>query len=118
MDEKVTANLVCFLLLSPVHTILSPAFIIRFPPVNKLPNKLAPNVPSNILKNPPLCSLISFSVALVTPFNKIPEFYSASIIFIISFKSSCSIINCFCTFSKHFFTCYFSKVFTSTYSII
>ena len=64
MDEMVTANLGCFLLLplpSPAHTIPSPALIIPFP-LNKLPNKLAPNVPSNILKNPPLCSLVSFSI--------------------------------------------------------
>ena len=77
MDEMVTANLSFFLLPSPLallpspaRTILSPltllaalpspSLIMPFPPVNKLPNKLAPNVPSNILKNPPLCSLVSF----------------------------------------------------------
>ena len=64
MDEKVTVNLGCFFLLpSPALTIPSnlallatlpsPALTIPFPPVNKLPNKLAPNVPSNILKNLP-----------------------------------------------------------------
>ena len=79
MDEKVTANLVFFLLPShaltipsPALTIPSPALIIPFPPFNKLPNKLAPKVPSNIPKNPPLCSLVSFSIVLLTPFNKIP----------------------------------------------
>ena len=102
MDEKVTANLGVFLARSPaltipsplalIATLPSPALIIPFP-VNKLPNKLAPNVLSNILKNPPLYSLVSFSIVLVTPFNKIPEFSNASIIFIISFISSCSIIN-------------------------
>ena len=94
MDEKVIANLGSFLLPlpSPARTIPSPALIIPFP-VNKLPNKLVPNVPSNILKNPPLCSLDSFSIVLLTPFNKIPEFSNASIIFIIPFISSCSIIN-------------------------
>ena len=74
-------------------TLPSQALIIPFPPVNKLPNKLAPNVPSNILKNPPLCSLVSFLIVLLTPYNKIPEFPKALIIFIISFMSSCSIIN-------------------------
>ena len=104
MDEKVTVNLGGFFLLpSPTLTIPSPlalfatlpspALTITFPPVNKLPNKLAPNVPSNILKNPTLCSLFSFSIVLLTPFNKIPEFSRASIIFIISFISSCSTIN-------------------------
>ena len=69
MDENVTVNLVFFLLAlpapaltipSPARTIPSPALIIPFPPVNKLLNKLAPNVPSNILKNSPLCSLVLF----------------------------------------------------------
>ena len=77
MDEKVTVNLGVFLLPAPALTIPSPTFIIPFPPVNKFLNKLAPNVPSNILKNPPLCSLVSFSIVLVTPFNKIPEFSNA-----------------------------------------
>ena len=93
MDEKVTVNLGVFLLPSPTRTTPSPALIIPFPPVNKLPNKLAPQVPKSIPKNPPLCSLVSFSIVLVAPFNKIPEFSKASIIFIISFMSSCSIIN-------------------------
>ena len=70
MDEKVIANLVFFFLLP------SPALTIPFP-VNKLPNKLAPKVPKSILKNPPLCSLISFSIVLLTPFNKISEFFSS-----------------------------------------
>ena len=73
MDEKITANLGVFLASSPALTIPSPALIIPFPPVNKLPNKLAPKIPSNILKNPPLCSLVSFSIVLLTPFNKIPS---------------------------------------------
>ena len=92
MDEKVTANLGFFLAPSPALTIPLPVLIIPFP-VNELPHKLAPKVPKNILKNPPLCSLVSFSIVLITPFNKIPEFSNASIIFIISFISSCSIIN-------------------------
>ena len=100
MDEKVIVNLGVFLFPSTAVTIPSsalttpsPALIIPFPPVNKISNKLAPKVPSNILKNPALCSLVSFSIVLVTYFNKIPEFSNASIIFIISFISSCSIIN-------------------------
>ena len=110
MDEKVTVNLGFFLIPSPAltipspaRTIPSPALIIPLPPVNKLPNKLAPKVPKRIPKNHFLCSLVSFSIVLVTPFNKIAEFSNASIIFIISFMSSCSIINltpkpciCFC----------------------
>ena len=90
MDEMVIVNLGLFLLPSPARTIPSPlallatlpslARIIPFPPVNKFPNKLAPKVPSHILKNPPLCSLVSFSIVLLTAFNKIPEFSRASII--------------------------------------
>ena len=100
-DEKVTANIGVFLAPSPLcllamfplpaFTIPSPALIIPFP-VNKLTNKLAPKVPSNILKNPPLCSLVSFSIVLLL-LHQIPEFSNASIIFIISFMSSYSIIN-------------------------
>ena len=52
MDEMVIGNLGFFLLPlpSPARTIPSLALIIPFPPVNKFPNKVAPNVPSNILK--------------------------------------------------------------------
>ena len=69
MDEKVTVNLGVFLVPSPARTIPSPARTIPFPPVNKLPNKLALKAPKSIPKNPPLCSLVSFSIVLVTPFN-------------------------------------------------
>ena len=77
MDEKIIVNLGVFLLTSPALTIPSPALtipspalIIPFSPVNKSPNKLTPKVPSNILKNPPLCSFVSFSIVLFIPFNK------------------------------------------------
>ena len=69
MDEKVIANLGFSLLPLPARTIPSPALTIPFPPVNKLPNKLAPKVPKSILKNPLLCSLVSFLIVLLTPFN-------------------------------------------------
>ena len=54
-----------------------PVLYIPFPvlynpfPVNKLPNNDAPNVPNNILKNPPSCFLILFLIALLVPFNNI-----------------------------------------------
>ena len=82
MDEKVTVNLGVFLLPSPALAIPSPARTIPFPPVNKLPNKLAPKVPKSISKNPPLCSLVSFLIVLLTPLNKIPEFSNASITYL------------------------------------
>ena len=69
-------NLGFFLLPSPARTIPlplvllaklpSPALTIPFPTVNKLPN---------IFKNPPFCSLVSFLIVLLTPFNKIPEIF-------------------------------------------
>ena len=49
------------------------------------PNKLAPKVTNNILKNPPYCSFVSFSIALVIPFNKTLESLRASTIFKILF---------------------------------
>ena len=92
MDEKVIANLGLFFtsLVCSYYSIT--ALIIPFP-VNKLPNKLAPKVPKSILKNSPLCSLISFSIVLLTPFYKISEFSGSLIILITSCISSSSIIN-------------------------
>ena len=93
MDEKVIENLGLFFFTSltcSYYSISSPH--IPFPD-NKLPNKLASKVPKCILKNHPLCFLFSFSIVLLTPFNKISEFSSSLIIFIISCISSSSIIN-------------------------
>ena len=49
-----------------------PPLTIPFP-VKKLRNKLALNIPYNILKNCPLFSFVPFLIVLVTPFNKILE---------------------------------------------
>ena len=43
-------------------------------PVKRNPNKLAPNVPNNILRNPAFCSFTSFYTVSVTTFNNKPEF--------------------------------------------
>ena len=54
----------------------SPALTVPFPDkffVNRSPSKLAPKVSSNILKNPPFCSFVSFLIVLVAPFDKIFE---------------------------------------------
>ena len=40
---------------------------------NIFPNKLAPSVPINILRNPPSCSFASSFIVSLTPFNSIPE---------------------------------------------
>ena len=61
-----------------------PALTISFP-ANRFPNKLAPKVPYNMLKNPHFCSFVSFLIVLVTPFNKILESSRAWTIFITSF---------------------------------
>ena len=65
-----------FLIPSPALKNPPPALTVPFPDkffVNRSPSKLAPNVPSHILKNPPFCSFLSFLIVLVTPFNKIFE---------------------------------------------
>ena len=56
------------------------------------PNRLASKVPNNMLKYPPVCSFVLFSIILVTPFNKILESSRASTIFIMSFISLFEII--------------------------
>ena len=56
------------------------------------PNKLAPKVPSNILKIPPFCSFVLFLIFLVTAFSKILESSRAQTIFIMSLISLSEII--------------------------
>ena len=68
-----------------------PALTIPFP-VNKFPNKIAPKVANNKLKNPRFCSFTSFWTVLETTFSKIFESSSARITFIIAFISSFEII--------------------------
>ena len=69
-----------------------PALYIPFP-VKRFPNKLTPNVPNNILKNPPFCYFTSFWTVSVTPFNNKPESSRDFIILIISSISSFDIIS-------------------------
>ena len=84
------------MLLSPALTIPSPALCIPLPflftplPVRRFPNKLAPNVPNNILRNPPFCSFTSFWTDSVTPFNNNPE---SSRDFTILIRSSMSLFD-------------------------
>ena len=63
-----------------------PALTIPFS-ANKCPNKLAPKVPNNILKNPLFCSFVSFLIVLVIPFRKMLESSRAWTIFITSLIS-------------------------------
>ena len=72
---------------SPALTIPSPALCIPLTflftplPVRRFPNKLAPNVPNNILRNPPFCFFISFLTDSVIPFNNKPESSSDFLLF-------------------------------------
>ena len=71
---------------------LSPAVFIPLPDTI-FPNKLALNVPNNVLGNPPFYSLTSFWIASLTPFNNKPEYLRDLSIFIISSISSFDIIS-------------------------
>ena len=62
-------------------------------PGKRFPNKVAPNVPNNILRNPPFRSFTSFWTVSVTPFNNKPESLRDFIILIISTISSFDIIS-------------------------
>ena len=71
---------------------LSPAVIVPLP-VNRFPNKLAPNVPNNILRNQRFSCFASFLIVLLTLFTKNPLSLRDSTIFMISFISSLEIIH-------------------------
>ena len=70
----------------PALIIPSPALITPLP-ANIFPNKLAPSVPSNILRNPPFYFFASFLVVSLTPFNNTPESSRDLTIFKMSFTS-------------------------------
>ena len=57
------------------------------------PNKLASNVPNNMLRNHPFCSLASFLIVSLTPSNNNPESSRALTIFVMSSISSFYIIS-------------------------
>ena len=62
-------------------------------PIKRSPNKPAPNVPNNALRNPPFCSFTSFWTVSVTPFNNKPESSRDFTILMMSLISSFDIIN-------------------------
>ena len=70
--QKSHCFLVPFLAIPFPFLFPEPALTIPFL-ANKFPNKLAPEVPNNIFKNPHFCSIVSFLIVLVTPFSKIIE---------------------------------------------
>ena len=51
---------------NPCPVLYVPCPVLHNPfPVNKLPNHDTPNVPNNVLKNPPFCSFVSFLIVLL-----------------------------------------------------
>ena len=80
--------------LSPVLITPRPCLFTIAPfPAKVFPNKLAPNVMSNILRNPPFCSFALFWIVSLTPFNNKPESSRDLTILIMSFVSSLDIIS-------------------------
>ena len=69
-----------------------PALFIPLP-AKIFPNKLALNVPNNILRNPRFCSEASFLIVSVTPFNNRPESSRGLTILIMPSISSFDIIS-------------------------
>ena len=71
-----------FLFPKPALTIPFPFFFpepaLKIPyPANNFPNKLAPKVTSNMLKNTHFCSFVSFLIVLVTQCSKMLEYSRA-----------------------------------------
>ena len=62
-------------------------------PVTIFPNKFAPSIPNNILRNPALYFLASFGIVSLTPSGNKLESLRDSIILIMSFISSFDIIS-------------------------
>ena len=62
-------------------------------PVNRFPNKLAPILPNNKLRNPPFCLFASFLIVSLTPFINEPDSSRDLTNFMIPFISSFEIIN-------------------------
>ena len=76
----------------PALIVPSPAIIVSLP-VNIFTNKLAPNVPNNILRNQHFCSFASYLNVLITPFIDKPDSSRVLTILMISFISSFETIN-------------------------
>ena len=71
---------------------LSPALIALLP-VNRFPNKLAPNATNNIMRNPPFSSFASFSIVSLAPYINKLDYSRDLIIFMITFISSFEMFN-------------------------
>ena len=110
-DETALQIVTCLIISSPVLIVPSPALITLFlgiltfnsSPVNRFSNKLASNVPNNVLRNPTFCYFASFLIVLPTRFINKPDFSTNLTIFMISFVSSFEIINVVIPEPKMFF---------------
>ena len=71
----------------PSHALITPL------PVNKFPNKLAPNLLNGMLRNLPFCSYPSFLIVLLTHFINNSDSSRDLIILIVSSFFSFEIIN-------------------------
>ena len=71
--------------------------------VNTFPNELAPNVPNNIPKSPPLCSFASFLIVFANAFYHKTDSSKDLIMSVIPFISSLEIINIVIPDPKTFF---------------
>ena len=76
---------------------------LRFHSFNRCPNKLAPNVPNNMPRNPPFCYFDSFLVVSLTPVINKPDFLRNLTIFMRPFISSFEIINVFSPTFTYFY---------------
>ena len=86
---------------SPALPLIYLFFLLEFP-AGMIPNKLAPNVPNNILRNPSFCYFVLFSIVWVALFINWPESSRYLTIFIISNISSIDIINAVVPDPKNF----------------
>ena len=86
----------------------SPALITPLP-VNRGPNKLAPNVPNNFPRNPIFCYFASLLIILLTSFINKPDSLKDLTIFKISFISSYEIVSAVVSDPKKFFNSCCSK---------
>ena len=73
-DDVICSALI---VLSPARITASPP-LINLLPDSKFPNKIVPNVPNNVPRNPPSCSFTLFSIVSLTPIFKKNRFFERS----------------------------------------
>ena len=66
---------VALVLIVPLPAQITPSLACESLPAIRFSNKLAPNVPNNILRNPYFCSLALFSIVSQIPYINKPNFF-------------------------------------------